>query len=94
MCNNKKSQNCTNQVINHYFVDILLKIKSLLLKDTEFPGVIYQFQPMSKESYYQNIKKNVDNLKLIQFGITLSDFNGNLPDETCTWQFNLNFDLR
>lgn len=34
---------------------------------------------------------NVDLLKLIQLGVTLSDEDGNLPDK-CTWQFNFKFD--
>jgi len=31
-------------------------------------------------------------MKLIQVGITLSDADGNLPDDITTWQFNLCFD--
>jgi CCR4-NOT transcription complex subunit 7/8 len=42
---------------------------------------------------YQCIKQNVDNLKLIQLGITLSDCEGNYPEECSTWQFNFKFDL-
>ncbi|QRW27521.1 CCR4-Not complex component, Not1 [Rhizoctonia solani] len=36
---------------------------------------------------------NVDLLKIIQIGITLSDANGNMPDGTCTWQFNFHFSV-
>ncbi len=43
---------------------------------------------------YRNIKQNVDNLKMIQIGITLSNENGEMPEETSTWQFNLKFDLK
>jgi CCR4-NOT transcription complex subunit 7/8 len=32
-------------------------------------------------------------LKIIQLGITLADEHGNLPNETCTWQFNFKFNL-
>ncbi|KAI3858518.1 hypothetical protein MKX03_018815 [Papaver bracteatum] len=72
--------------------------------DTEFPGVIYHptrrnsirdgtlvyfLRPVSN---YQALKANVDALKLIQVGLTLSDSTGNLPDfgtGTCyIWQFN------
>lgn len=38
---------------------------------------------------YQMVKVNVDNLKVIQIGITLSDAFGNLPKGISTWQFNL-----
>ena len=41
---------------------------------------------------YRNIKANVDDLKLIQCGISISDEKGNTPLECSTWQFNLKFD--
>jgi len=34
----------------------------------------------------------VESLKLIQIGLTLSDADGNFPEDITTWQFNLNFD--
>jgi len=40
--------------------------------------------------HYQTMRCNVDLLKLIQLGVTLSDEDGNLPDK-CTWQFNFKF---
>lgn len=40
------------------------------------------------------VKVNVDNLKLIQMGITLSDSNGAVPIGVCSWQFNMYFDIR
>ncbi|KAJ3432378.1 pop2 isoform e [Anaeramoeba flamelloides] len=64
--------------------------------DTEFPGVIGQVAgdfPNLSEFKYQNLKFNVDNLKLIQLGITLSDPEGNLPEGICTWQFNCKFNI-
>lgn len=59
--------------------------------DTEFPGIIH-FPGKLKESNYKNIKTNVDELKLIQCGISISDEKGNCPPECSTWQFNLKFD--
>ncbi|KAL3620223.1 hypothetical protein CASFOL_035135 [Castilleja foliolosa] len=68
--------------------------------DTEFPGVIFKHQDTvqkkrpSPSDHYRLLKSNVDALKLIQLGITLSDASGNLPcsgsdgDERWIWQFN------
>ena len=39
------------------------------------------------------IKENVDQLKMIQLGLTLATKDGKYPSDTCTWQFNFNFDL-
>lgn len=74
--------------------------------DTEFPGVIYDpkahqynihnhffYNNPQEESSYLTIRMNVNELKLIQIGIALSDENGNLPGDVCTWQFNLHFDI-
>jgi CCR4-NOT transcription complex subunit 7/8 len=63
--------------------------------DTEFPGVVIRpvgaFKNIN-EYNYQTLKENVDMLKLIQLGVTLSDGQGNLPtcgtDKYCIWQFN------
>ena len=62
--------------------------------DTEFPGIIVRAQGDVRDPQYQTIRSNVDRLKLIQVGITLSDSEGNYPPETSTWQFNLKFDLK
>lgn len=37
--------------------------------------------------------KNVNELKLIQIGITVADERGRTPSPTSTWQFNMHFDL-
>lgn len=64
--------------------------------DTEFPGSIFTtripFSKLSPSQLYQLMKQNVDSLKLIQLGITLSDIHGNLPSFSTefryVWQFN------
>ncbi|OVA06884.1 Ribonuclease CAF1 [Macleaya cordata] len=78
--------------------------------DTEFPGVIYRpttgnpiadktlIRHQSPLDRYFYLKENVDVLKLIQVGLTLSDADGNLPDfgtDTCyIWEFNFrDFDI-
>ena len=61
--------------------------------DTEFPCVIYPCPVASFDYYYQYTKVNVDKLKLIQLGITLTNDKGEFPAGICTWQFNLYFDI-
>ena len=61
--------------------------------DTEFPGVVYPCTSINRDFYYQYIKNNVDQLNLIQLGITLTNAKGEKPPNTTTWQFNLKFDL-
>lgn len=73
----------------------LLDIYKYIGMDTEFPGFCINSNPDPnvKDSAYKFIKSNVDALKVIQIGITLSDAQGNLPTGICTWQFNLKFDV-
>ncbi|KAJ0965893.1 hypothetical protein J5N97_027031 [Dioscorea zingiberensis] len=63
--------------------------------DTEFPGIVCRpvasFRS-SSDYNYATLKANVDMLKLIQLGLTLSDELGHLPTcgtgRGCVWQFN------
>jgi CCR4-NOT transcription complex subunit 7/8 len=48
---------------------------------------------MDSDSNYKSIKQNVDNLKVIQVGITLANEHGEYPEDISTWQFNFKFDL-
>ncbi|GMK57880.1 hypothetical protein CspeluHIS016_0407140 [Cutaneotrichosporon spelunceum] len=63
--------------------------------DTEFPGIVARpigsFKTGS-DYHYQTMRCNVDMLKIIQLGVTLSDENGHSP-EGYTWQFNFQFNL-
>lgn len=64
--------------------------------DTEYPGIYSAFQneANTKEAGYKFIKSNVDQLKIIQVGLTLTDENGDAPSPICTWQFNFKFNLQ
>jgi CCR4-NOT transcription complex subunit 7/8 len=62
--------------------------------DTEFPGVVARPLGDVADMQYQTLRCNVDMLKLIQLGITLTDENGNFVENGCTcWQFNFKFSL-
>lgn len=73
----------------------LIKNYKFLAMDTEFPGVVAR--PIgnftSQSTFvYQQLRCNVDLLKIIQIGITFSDEFGNSP-KRCTFQFNFKFDM-
>ena len=61
--------------------------------DTEFPGIVYSLSSLTDDFYYKSLKLNVDSLKLIQLGVTLSNEKGEYPSPIRTWQFNLEFDI-
>jgi hypothetical protein len=66
-------------------------------QDTEFPGVVARpigsFKT-SSDYHYQTMRCNVDLLKIIQIGITLSSEKGELPEDVTTWQFNFHFSVK
>jgi len=77
----------------------LIERYPVIAMDTEFPGTVYELEdhelsPLGHyEMKYKKIKMNVDKLKVIQVGISLSDEEGNLPPGFTIWQFNLKFNL-
>lgn len=101
--NTKRKERNTDNTIKDVYLDNLaeeMKNISDLLEtykyvtfDTEFPGVVFPMTMNTREAYYRQIKTNVDKLKMIQLGLTLSDKDGNYPPNFSTWQFNLKFDL-
>ena len=93
------SGNRIMEVYENNFVQEIKNISKLLSQypyvgmDTEFPGVVYKCPVCTDDFYYKFNKINVDKLKLIQLGITLTNDKGEYPPNTYTWQFNLNFDI-
>lgn len=93
----------------------LVDVYHYVSMDTEFPGVVFKHEDLvgaagecqwgrrpgrqSATEQYRLLKMNVDALKIIQIGLTLSDADGNLPDVGNTgsryiWQFNFaDFDV-
>ncbi len=53
-------------------------------------------QQLSKDFYYRTLKMNIDSLKIIQLGITLTNSKGEYPKnyKYHTWQFNFEFDKK
>ena len=101
--NSLNQKNSTNnsgiiEVYKENFMDEMKNLISLLNKynyigmDTEYPGIVFQVENYSNDFYYKSVKINVDSLKLIQLGITLSDSRGRFPYPYHTWQFNFEFD--
>ena len=82
------------------FIEEIKNISDLLEEynyvgmDTEFPGTVFNVNNMTKDFYFRTLKMNVDVLKLIQLGITLTNEKGEFPKNYPyhTWQFNFEFD--
>ena len=88
-----------NLVYEFFLIKEAISRFPLVALDTEFPGTIFQLNrdksSMSRATPYENyslMKSNVDLLKIIQLGMTLSDSHGNLPsfgsESHYAWQFN------
>lgn len=77
-------------------IESLLPRYPVIAMDTEFPGIVARplgsFRSQS-DYLYQSLRCNVDLLRIIQLGITLSDEDGNTPPGVSTWQFNFHFSL-
>ncbi|XP_068466635.1 probable CCR4-associated factor 1 homolog 9 [Phaseolus vulgaris] len=72
----------------------VIALYSFISMDTEFPGVVFQSHLAFRQpqNNYAVMKANVDNMHLIQVGLTLSDSNDNLPtfgtSNRFIWEFN------
>ena len=90
------------EVYDYNFIEELRVISELLENynyigmDTEFPGTVYSIQKYEEDFYYKTLKLNVDSLKIIQLGITITNENGEYPKNIPyhTWQFNFKFDIK
>ena len=86
------------EVYKNNFLEEMKNLISYLNKynyigmDTEYPGIVFQVENYCDDFYYKSVKLNVESLKLIQLGITLSDERGRFPYPYHTWQFNFEFD--
>ena len=99
----KRTQCCIKEVFDFNLKEELKVISELFDEynyigmDTEFPGTVYDIdmQNITDDFYYKSLKMNVDKLKLIQLGITLTDDKGKYPENIPyhTWQFNFEFDI-
>lgn len=70
-------------------MDAALQHYRLVSMDMEFPGFLRNTPRRSDEfSLFADMKFNVDNLKILQLGITVFDENGIIAG---TWEFNFKF---
>lgn len=71
----------------------MISIYNYIAMDTEFPGIVHVPRTKTDDYEYQLVKINVDELKLIQLGITLFDSDGVAPAGAWCWQFNFKYDV-
>ncbi|XP_042487960.1 probable CCR4-associated factor 1 homolog 6 [Macadamia integrifolia] len=72
-------------------IESIVHIYNRVAFDPEFLGFLRNTQRNASETdRYEDIKFNVDSLKPIQFGLTFTDAEGNLPHSGGVWQFNFN----
>lgn len=96
--NGSKDSSVIVEVYKDNFIQEMKNLAILINKynyigmDTEFPGTVYSLSTLTDDFYYKSLKLNVDSLKLIQLGITLSNEKGEYPTPHRTWQFNFEFD--
>lgn len=78
------------------FIGGLLEEYNYIGMDTEYPGIVFSVQQITKDFYYRTLKMNIDSLKIIQLGITLTNSKGEYPKnyKYHTWQFNFEFDKK
>ena len=77
--------------------DVVRQGYTSIAMDTEYPGFIHSIHSQQyphRDLWYEVMRKNVNDMNLIQIGITLSDKNGKKPEKIHTWQFNLEFFLK
>ena len=60
-------------------ISSLLEDYPIVAMDTEFPGFFWRSEGQGQDAGYKFIKTNVDQLKLIQVGISLANKNGEMP---------------
>jgi len=83
------------------FIKNIVDAYPYVAMDTEFPGTPFDVQEDNADFRYLKVKQNVNNLKLIQLGLTFFNEQGNLPtfetdstEDSCIWQFNFReFDI-
>ena len=98
---NENNENNNSGIVEVYNDNLKEEMKNLISllneynyigMDTEYPGIVYSVSSITEDFYYKTLKLNVDSLKLIQLGITLTNSKGEYPEPYHTWQFNFEFD--